>query len=163
MKEITLNKGQIAIVDDEDFPLVSKYKWHLDSVGYASARLPRKESGTSIRMHRLLIKINAGEVSDHINGNRLDNRKANLRSATRSLNMINRKANDNVTGWRGVWQSKNSTTAWQFNIGKNYRRYTKGGFSSPRMAALAYNEAALKLFGPSFRFFNQVFHSGEEQ
>jgi hypothetical protein len=93
-KEIPLTHNTIALVDDEDEFRILERKWRLikrrslDKTGYAvSSRSPH-----IIRMHRFLINAPEDFEVDHINGNTLDNRKENLRLATRSENAANRKA-----------------------------------------------------------------------
>lgn len=93
--------GKFAIIDIEDIELASKYKWHLNSSGYAVNRT----NGKTIRLHRLINKTPDNMLTDHKNKNRLDNRKCNLRSVTHKENGNNRS---NVKGYtfdvsRGKW------------------------------------------------------------
>lgn len=83
-------KGQYAIIDDEDYLEVSKYRWHLQSRGYAA--VTRKSGGVTrlILMHRLIANTPPHLHTDHINHNKLDNRKANLRVCDRFVNQQNR-------------------------------------------------------------------------
>lgn len=89
MAEIPLSgkngAGKFAIVDDEDIEKVMAYKWHLSDSGYAVNRT----RGKTVRMHRLVNGTPEGMVTDHINRNPLDNRKANLRSCTQKVNAMN--------------------------------------------------------------------------
>ena len=94
MKEIPLTGGNFAIVDDEDHERVSKNKWQLNSrhgvkdpIFYARAKINTK----IVQMHRVILNAKNGQYIDHINGNGLDNRKCNLRFATRSQNLMNQK------------------------------------------------------------------------
>jgi hypothetical protein len=80
---IPVGKSQWAIIDTEDFPLVKEYKWSLTKTGYA------QNFKTKTWMHRLVNKTPEGYETDHINGNPLDNRRENLRSATRQENKWN--------------------------------------------------------------------------
>ena len=146
MKTIPLTQGMVAIVDDEDFEYLSKFKWHLKRsskkarVVYAVAHEPNTtRNSTKLRMHRLILP-GVKEV-DHINGDGLDNRRQNLRAATKSQNMMNmKKHRDNVAGYKGV--SRNGIR-WVARIG--FERI--GAFRSPIEAARAYDAAASFLFG----------------
>lgn len=93
VKQIKLTKGQVTLVDDEDFEELNKWSWKLSTNGYA-IRCPsngKTENGrykyTTIRMHRVIMRTPNGLETDHINGNRLDNRKCNLRNITRADNL----------------------------------------------------------------------------
>jgi hypothetical protein len=87
------NTGHYAIIDSEDYDKVIAYgKWHENSSGYAVKKTRVKGKNISIRMHMLVnnTPIGCGFHTDHINGNRLDNRKENLRAVTPALNVWNR-------------------------------------------------------------------------
>lgn len=77
--------GQI-IIDKEDKEFLSKYKWCIAN-GYPQTMINRKPK----KMHQLLIEKNNGKVCDHINRNRLDNRKGNLRLVSPTINNLNKK------------------------------------------------------------------------
>ena len=104
-KTVKLTQGRVAVVDDEDFEFVANHVW------YSAKRRTRREnwyalgrlSGKATYMHRLIMGAKAGDEVDHINGDGLDNRRANLRFVTRSQNNINRLDVPNVTGHRGVY------------------------------------------------------------
>ena len=91
MKIIKLTKGCETIVDDEDYVLINSFKWHV-CAGYASRYLPSKpgHKRQRISVHAMLLKAVRPLEIDHINRDRLDNRKANLRIVTRSENMKNK-------------------------------------------------------------------------
>lgn len=88
--KIPLTKGAFALVDEEDFELVSQYKWHLNDMGYAVWRGIIDGKKKTIRMHRLIKNTPDELVTDHINHDRLDNRKSNLRICTQKENAKNR-------------------------------------------------------------------------
>ena len=99
-------------------------------------------------MHREVLKLSGDLDSDHINGDKLDNTKTNLRTATRSENMANvglRK--NNKSGYKGVWywDQRKKYTAY---INKDYRKISLGYHKKAKEAAKAYNDAATNLFGP---------------
>lgn len=114
MKNVYLykNKG-VAIVDDSDFEEVSKYKWHLDR-GYAAMTV----KGGILYMHRFINETPKGMSTDHINRNKLDNRRSNLRTCTQRENNTNMKLrSDNTSGHRGVtWHKKGKRWQAQINI-----------------------------------------------
>lgn len=92
MKEIELsNTGNIAFVDDDDYEKVVAFgRWYETDSGYAIKKTRIKGKSVSIRMHTMINDTPKGLQTDHINGNRLDNRKANLRSASAAMNSWNR-------------------------------------------------------------------------
>ncbi len=91
MKKITLPQGIFAIVDDGDFEWLNQWRWSLAS-GYAR-RCTRKTEGHRrwVLMHRVINKTPHGMETDHINGDRLDNQKSNLRTVDKSKNGMNRR------------------------------------------------------------------------
>mgnify|MGYP001587102236 CR=1 FL=1 len=104
MKPIKLTQGKYAIVDDEDFEWLNQWKWCVNH-DYAVRTV---EKGKMIWMHKIINKTPTGYLTDHINRNKLDNRKENLRTVTSSQNKINvglRK--DNTSGYAGIsWHKK---------------------------------------------------------
>lgn len=144
MKKIPLTQGFEAIVDDEDYESLSRFKWYaLKFRKYIYAtRNPR--SGR-IYMHRVIM----GEPSllevDHINGDGLNNLRSNLRYATRSENQRNRGVpENNTTGYKGVHRLKNR---WVARIYVNGQRLHLGNFQNLEDAGRAYDSAAKRYFG----------------
>lgn len=123
--DIPLTKGAVAIVDEEDYELVSKYKWHLNSMGYAVWRGMVDGKKKTIRMHRLINNTPDGKYTDHINRNRLDNRRCNLRTVTQKENMQNKERG------KGYWYQKQNRN-WVVEIYGSHR----GCFSSEKDAAI---------------------------
>lgn len=79
MKEIPLTKWKFAIVDDEDYQLISKFKWRYDPyTGHAIRECKRNGKPNRTSMHREILKVVKGQHIKHINGNKLDNRRENL-------------------------------------------------------------------------------------
>jgi hypothetical protein len=94
-----LPPGVIALYDPEDAPLIERYAWFVDSGGYLRCT-PAKGQKTE-SLHRMIMAPPPEMEVDHINGNRLDNRRANLRVVTKRENSANRRASG-ASGFRGV-------------------------------------------------------------
>lgn len=128
----------MAEVDDEDYSLLSKYSWRLHNRGYAITNSGKKR----LLMHRIVLKAKKGQEIDHINRNKLDNRKSNLRFCTRSENMLNRGfwgKTKSLSGIAGVHWNK-STEKWQARVQINGIRYNLGMFQDKNKAAQAVAE-----------------------
>lgn len=144
MKKIPVG-DKFAFVDDEDFELLNSYSWWLHD-GYARSNT----YGSYVRMHNLLKKCSKGLELDHINGNRLDNRKSNLRECTRSQNCQNRIARPNTSSqYKGVSLVR-KLGKWKAEIcppNNNRRNLYLGLFTDEETAARAYDQKAVELFG----------------
>lgn len=149
MKVIELTKGQVAIVDDEDFERLAQWRWR-NCNGYAVRSHPTMKRRV-IWMHREILQTPDGFDTDHINGNKADNRKCNLRVATRSENKFNvGKRSDNTTGFKGVfWHSSARKFRAQITIGGHAKHL--GYFATAEEASRAYNTAALSMHGEFVR------------
>jgi hypothetical protein len=143
-RELPLTNGKVALVDEDDFRILSAWKW------YADERPDRVYARTGhIYLHRVILGLPPGRLPlvDHWNGNGLDCRKANLRVATPRQNTINRKLRcDNQSGLCGVrWRT--DTKKWAATIACDGVKYTKSGFVSEIEAARYYDDMARTLFG----------------
>ena len=152
MKQIKLTRGAFALVDDEDFDRLNAFKWHAQGHPesmYACNRRTIKRP--CIYMHRMLFPD--WQYIDHINGNGLDNRRCNLREATKSQYGANRGPNrNNTTGYKGVcWNVGRKKWIAQLRA-QGVDRMT-GQFDSAEEAARAYDRAAVKAFG-EFAYLN---------
>ncbi len=141
MKHIELANGKgVVTVDDEWYPLLSQWKWHLTCKGYAE-RSVRPGYGTM--MHRVVNMTPQGLWTDHINGNKLDNRAANLRSCTNAENAQSRERKQkSKTGFRGV-TIKGSK--FQSAIMVGYKKQYLGVFDTAEQAARVYDAKAIEL------------------
>lgn len=146
---VPLSQGLVAVVDDEDYERVIRAgKWSAArgrSTFYAR-RKARQANGqrTSLRLHNFLT---GWPLVDHINGDGLDNRRANLREATNAQNMRNKGLyRNNSSGFKGVsWQKE--CRKWQAGIRLDGTRRHLGLFLVAEDAAAAYDEAARELHG----------------
>lgn len=163
MKEIELPSGHRAIVDDEDYDEIIKYKWHIsrtaqNRTNYVSRNITKENGKKRIQMlHRYIIKAKKGEMVDHKNRNGLDNRKENLRICTRSQNMYNQEIHkNNKSGYKGVIDiskypsyTRKKSPVWAAKINVNKKRIFLGIFDTAEQAAKAYDDAA-KLYHAEF-------------
>lgn len=158
MKKIELSKQgkhkgkYYALVDDKDFNYLSKFRWNYcknnkSDVSYATRAISKRKGYKTILMHRIIMKLKKGFFVDHINMNGLDNRRSNLRLATRADNMRNRdKTKANTSGYKGVVWDK-WTNKWMAQINYLHKHLNLGRFSSKEKAAQVYNEAIKKYHG----------------
>lgn len=156
MKKIQLTKNQFAIVDDSDFKYLNQFRWYISTSGYATrdvwCKLTRTKS--NVRMHREILGLKKGDAErvDHIDLDKLDNRKSNLRICSHQQNCQNRpKQSNNTSGFKGVYFHK-QTKKWNAKIGKSPSK-SLGLFSLKEDAARAYDLEAKKRFG-EFAYFN---------
>ena len=136
MREIVLTQGKVALVDDDDFIIVSPYTWHAarkDDLWYARTRIGK----ISTFMHRLILGITRGIVVDHINRDGLDNRRANIRACRQAENARNcwgQKETKGVYPYMGKWRAQ---------ITVNRKQIYLGTFQHKQEAIEAYDTAAI--------------------
>lgn len=101
----TKNYGPIpALVDDEDYDRLYNLNWYLANTGYAVRTREDGQGGCILLHHDILDKGSNGEVVDHIDQDKLNNQKCNLRHVSRSINAQNKVRP--VKGYRGVSKRK---------------------------------------------------------
>jgi hypothetical protein len=114
-----------ALVDEEDFERLGHHRWCMDSKGYVYRHPSPK---TAIRLHREILGLKRGDPDlDHENGNKLDNRRSNLRPATDSENGQNRGLEGGTSRHRGVVFYKR-TGKWMAQASLNGKHYHLGYF-----------------------------------
>lgn len=135
------------MVDDEDADSVSKYKWHLIGA-YAARSIKVEGKRRTIFLHHFIIgRPGRGFMVDHSNGDKLDNRRFNLRFATYSQNGHNiRTYRTNKSGFKGVWWS-NDQKCWMAVTQFHGRAINIGKFATAYAAHLAYRAKVKELFG----------------
>lgn len=147
-KEIKLTQGKIALVDDEDYAWLSQRKWQYrqngrKDTGYAG----RIEHGKVVWMHRLILNASEKVLTDHIDRNKLNNQRYNLRSCTNTENQHNGKVpKHNTSGFKGVGY-KASAHKYRARARLDKKDIHLGYFDNPMDAALAYDKFAKENYG----------------
>lgn len=135
MTEINLSNGKVAVVDDADIALVNRFRWHSSGNGYA-----RSSGNPQTTMHRLIMQPPPGFEVDHIDGNGLNNQRANLRVVDRRLNCLNRHVSRGFSRYKGVtfdtYKGK-----WKAEIKAKTKTHL-GYFETEKEASAAYYGAA---------------------
>ncbi len=155
MKRILLTKGQFAIIDDEDYVTVMRFKWYLEThsnLKYAKCCvylgiLNGRQVKAGMFMHHLIMRPARGLEVDHRNHNGLDCRRDNMRNCTHAQNIMNERP-------RAGHSSQYKGVSW-YKAGRKWRAYIRvggvliflGGFQTEKIAAVAYDKAAHKHFG----------------
>jgi len=145
VKEIPLTQGFVALVDDEDYARLAAFKWHAarcrDGRVYAGRWNP--DLGRNTRMHR---EISGWDLTDHADGDGLNNQRSNLRRCSASDNMRNRKvARTARSQYKGL--SPGRGARWRAFIRAGGKQRCLGTFATQEDAARAYDAAARAAFG----------------
>ena len=152
---VRLSNGSDCVIDAIDVPLVSPYRWHRGAGGYAQAST-RDGSDRKVWMHRVILGIadqSAAVIQgDHIDGDRLNNRRSNLRAVTPAQNAQN-AVRPNRRQWRGVTQDKR-TGRWKAMVTVNRKIISGGWFSTPEEA----REVAIGLRAKYLTHYNEARH-----
>lgn len=148
MKTIKLCTNKEVIVDDEDYDYLNRWKWGQNSSGYARRTIYVNKKYKTLLMHRFIINAPEGKEVDHINGNKLDNRRENLRLVSRIQNSQNKKAQTNTNNlYKGYYKENRGKRLYVVEIIVNTKKIYIGKYSTELEAAKAYNDAAVKYFG----------------
>jgi hypothetical protein len=150
---IRLAGPRYAKVDPADYQRLRKYEWFAlkgtrNFYAVRRARGPKGNRFFTTYMHRELMDVGEGLLVDHVNQDSMDNRRANLRPATRAENIRNRKKFSNSSGsrYKGIYLNKNHKR-WVARITFAKKRIHLGIVRDDIEAARAYDRAALKYHG----------------
>lgn len=140
-----INPYIIFLIDKENIGLIKNSYCHLSKAGYINCYVHNYSQ--PIYLHRLITNQSSEMVVDHINGDKTDNRKSNLRLCLHADNMRNmKKSSSNTSGYKGVYWDKRKSK-WCARVMVNYKHKHLGYFSLIDEAARAYNAAAIKYHG----------------
>lgn len=154
--EMQFKNGKTGLLSEEDTDLLAVCNWIISGPGYVTGSYTK---GKPAYLHRVVLsrmlgrELVKGEYTDHINGNRLDNRRENLRVVTNRQNLLNRRLQDNNTsGYRGVSHyngqaHKDIKKRWTAEIKVMGKRKHLGYYLTAEDAARAYDKAARELNG----------------
>ena len=152
MRQIKLSQGKFTKVDDCDYEMLMKYKWHAmpskSKRNYYAVRNEKTESGhRTVYMHVFIMGRIAGLKVDHIDGDELNNQRCNLRYCTHRENCRNAKHRINCSSkYKGVfWDVK--MKKWRSCIRINGKSNHLGFFDNEEDAARAYRDASINYFG----------------
>ncbi|KKN52188.1 hypothetical protein LCGC14_0615380 [marine sediment metagenome] len=138
MKYINLVKGNRTKVDNEDYERLKHYTWYWNKPGYARRYIKYSGGRKTIYLHREIMNTPEGLITDHINRDKLDNRKSNLRIVSYSENGFNRKPDtNNGSGYLGVGWNK-AMEKWRVQIEVLGTCVHVGFFDDPKVASEAY-------------------------
>ena len=152
MREIPLTKGKVALVDDEDYEDLVRFKWytlphHRTFYAVREVTYDNWKTKKQIRMHSVILPPLANLEPDHIDGNGLHNQKYNLRRCTSQQNRMNQRPQINTSSkYKGVHWDK-QTSNWAAVIKVNQKSIRLGRFKKEKDAAHAYNLKAIECFG----------------
>ena len=146
---IPLASGSAAIIDkcDEDTLFrLWPWSWYVGRRGYVqSGQCVGGGRQVVVKMHRLVMGFPKSSI-DHANGNKLDNRRCNLRLCTNSQNQANRRSSPHSSSFKGV-TVQSRTGRFEAQIWHSNKRIYLGTFVNEIEAARAYDAKAIELFG----------------
>jgi len=182
---IELTQGKCAVVDDEDYEWLNQWRWCFWRCGHSShayamryqrnaEKVDRRAKRKVVSMHQAILrriypKLASYFLSDHINGNTLDNRRGNLRLCTAAQNAWNSRGKDSRRSssqykgvsyrkpwpdFRGIYRRHRQQRPWSARICVNGKIIHLGSFYTELRAAQSYNEAAIYHFGEFARLNN---------
>lgn len=152
---ITLTRGLVTIVDEDDFAKISGYSWYShrsEKENYYAATRGKENSELGLNkfmyLHRFIVNAMPGKIVDHINGDKLDNRKSNLRLTDLKGNARNQNKQKRATSskYNGVYFNRRDAN-WKAKKCVNGKTYSLGTFKTEVGAALAYDKSAIEMYG----------------
>ena len=137
------SKNEKFYFDLEDYDKIKDYCWYIGKNGYVYSRINKK----LISFHRLIMKFPKNMQIDHINRNKNDNKKDNLRIVTNKINSLNKGLqSNNKSGFAGVsWNS--SRNKWLAKLYYNHKSHVIGSFNSKTEAIIARLKAEKEFYG----------------
>lgn len=154
MKEIHLTQNKTTLIDDEDYQLVSQFKWRtlgyttqFGKTFYAITTIIKHNKRTTILMHRLILNAKSHEIIDHADLDGLNNQRYNIRKCSNSQNNMNSRSRKGTSSqFKGIsWHKRNRK--WQAAIKLYGKQYYLGLFNSEIEAARKFDEFATQLYG----------------
>lgn len=160
MKYILTKKGEKISVDDEDFDKLNGQWWFTCPKGYARGTIQISfKNRKQIKMHRFIMGVHLSSPEmyvDHIDGNKLNNCRSNLRLCSNGQNIMNSRIRESgQVKYKGVCTSKSK--GYRARITAYGKCISLGNFETPEAAAIAYNNAAIKHHG-NFAYLNKINH-----
>jgi HNH endonuclease len=147
MKTILTTNGCMVLVDDNDYERVSLEEWSALRQRKTLYAYFSRRGHKNAYMHRMICGESDGMEVDHVNGCGLDNRRENLRKCSHAQNIANQGLQtSNTSGYKGVSFNKRDGK-FESYICAGGKKAGLGYFSDPKRAAIAYDEAAVRLFG----------------
>ncbi|WP_321905200.1 HNH endonuclease [Paraburkholderia tropica] len=154
MREIALTSGSITLVDDDMHHELSKFNWYEDSSGYAYRKVKFKNPDgiqryRDVMIHRAIMGVAFGDKShiDHIDGNKLNNQRSNLRICNSSQNQCNRgQQSNNTHGFKGV-RYRRRDNKWAAQICFRGKKEQIGIYATAEDAHIAYCLRSVELHG----------------
>lgn len=148
-------KNGVILMDDENYDWLNEYNWYLDKDKYAITNVIINNKKTTKKMHRLIMDEPKNMQIDHIDNNKLNNQKHNLRIVNAQQNQMNRVSNKNSSSiYKGVSYAKRYKK-WQSRIIFDRKTIFLGYFINEKDAAIAYNKMAEKIF-KEYALLNEV-------
>ena len=132
-----------VLVDDEDLERVLQFRWHINQLGYVISdqrkAKDKTRTGKMVLLHRFILDFPESQI-DHKNQNRLDNRRCNLRLATKAENMMNRGAPKHSTSGYKCISWSNTKNKWRVQITFQGKKYEFGYYEDIEKALQVYND-----------------------
>jgi hypothetical protein len=146
---ISSNTGQSILIDEDSYWAVCGFVWGIGKQGYCTTSPYRDKKQRQIKLHRMIMNVTDPKIYvDHINGNKLDNRKANLRlcGATGSSRNRGKPKKQTASQYKGLYYNK-KIKKWCARVCVDKKKVNLGYFETELEAALAYNEGVGRYHG----------------
>ena len=147
--ERRIGNQTLVLASPEDVPKFEKFRWTIDGGGYAVTDVVKNGIAAFVQMHVMVLRDADHLETDHVNGNRCDNRRNNLRLCTHQQNTWNTKLRENTeVPFKGVSLRKDKTAKrYRANLVMDGRKFELGSYLTAEEAARAYDDKAKEMFG----------------